>query len=227
MKRLARKLKHALRARGYDIVRHKELPELLALHRVDIVFDIGANDGGYATELRQAGWSGPLVSFEPQPETFKRLKQRFAADSQWSGHQIGLGSEDAVLKMNIHGTDVLSSFLEKIESSAPSRQVDVEVKRMDGVLDGILGTCSRPFVKIDTQGFEIEIIKGFGPRTAGVIGWQLEMSVEPLYQNQPKMEEVIALMRKLGFSLWKILPGLRDPKTLQSFEFDAIFFKSE
>jgi len=227
MKRLGRKLKHALRSRGYDIVRHKELPELLALHRVDIVFDIGANDGGYATELRQSGWSGPLVSFEPQPATFGRLKQRFAGDAQWSGHQIGLGSEDAVMTMNIHEMDVLSSFLQKIETSDPARQVDVEVKRMDGILDGILGSRSRPFVKIDTQGFEMEIIKGFGTRTSGVIGWQLEMSVEPLYQNQPKIEEVIALMRKLGFSLWKILPGLRDPKTLQSFEFDGIFFRSE
>ena len=93
MKQLARKLKNALRSRGYDIVRHKELPELLDLHRVDIVFDIGANDGGYATELRQSGWSGPLVSFEPQPATFSRLKQRFEGDSQWSGHQIGLGSD--------------------------------------------------------------------------------------------------------------------------------------
>lgn len=60
-----------------------------------------------------------------------------------------------------------------------------------------------------------------------MIGWQLEMSVEPLYQNQPKIEDVIALMRGLGFSLWRLLPGLRDPKTLQGFEFDGIFFKSE
>lgn len=225
MKRLASKLKHVLRSRGYDIIRHKELPELLELHRVDIVLDIGANDGGYATELRQSGWTGPLVSFEPQPGTFGRLRQRFAGDFQWSGHQVGLGSEDAVLTMNIHEMDVLSSFLQKIETSENAQQVEVEVKRMDGILDGILGIHSRPFVKIDTQGFELEIIKGFGSRATGVIGWQLEMSVEPLYQNQPKMEEVIGLMRSLGFSLWKILPGLRDPLTLQSFEFDGIFFK--
>jgi FkbM family methyltransferase len=227
IKRLAKKLKHVLRSRGYDIVRHKELSELLALHCVDIVLDIGANDGGYATELRQSGWSGPVVSFEPQPATFGRLKQRFAHDAQWSGHQIGLGSENSLLKMNIHEMDVLSSFLQKIETSDNARQVEVEVKRIDGILDGILGTRSRPFVKIDTQGFELEIIKGFGSRAGGVIGWQLEMSVEPLYQDQPKIEEVIGLMRGLGFSLWKILPGLRDPKTLQSFEFDGIFFRNE
>jgi hypothetical protein len=129
--------------------------------------------------------------------------------------------------MNIHEMDVLSSFLHKIETAEPARQVEVEVRRMDGILDGILGPRSRPFVKIDTQGFEMEIINGFGKRTECVIGWQLEMSVEPIYQNQPKIEEVIGLMRTLGFSLWKILPGLRDPRTLQSFEFDGIFFKRE
>ncbi|MEK7950831.1 FkbM family methyltransferase [Luteolibacter soli] len=226
MKKVGRILKQALRARGFDLVRHRELPELLAHHHVDIVLDIGANDGGYATELREAGWRGPLVSFEPQPAAFGRLKERFIGDAFWSGHQIGLGSVDETLNMNVHHMDVLSSFLEKIEESESASQIEVEVKRMDGILDNILGHHRRPFVKIDTQGFELQVIKGFGAMTDRVVGWQLEMSVEPLYQNQVKIEEVIALMRSLGFSLWKIIPGLRDPKTLQSFEFDGVFFKS-
>jgi len=71
----------------------------------------------------------------------------------------------------------------------------------------------------------MEIIRGFGSRVSDVIGWQLELSVEPLYQGQPHMEEVISKMRELGFSLWRILPGLRDPATLQAFELDGIFFR--
>lgn len=135
---IARKLKHALRSQGYDIVRHKELSELLHIHQVDVVFDIGANDGGYASELRNSGWCGPIVSFEPQPRAFARLSERFSADPQWSGHQIGLGSKDSILTMNIHKMDVLSSFLEKIEESGPPEKVDVQVKRMDGILEEFL-----------------------------------------------------------------------------------------
>jgi len=158
---------------------------------------------------------------------FERLKHRFANDTHWSGHQIGLASRDAILKMNIDPMDVLSSFLRKLENPDSTHQVDVQVKRMDGIFDQILSGRCRPFVKIDTQGFELEVIKGFSDRTKDVIGWQLEMSVEPLYGDQPKIEEIIGLMRDLGFSLWRLLPGLRDPNTLQSYEFDGIFFRNK
>ena len=57
------------------------------------------------------------------------------------------------------------------------------------------------------------------------MGWQIELSIEPLYEGQPLIEEVIAIMRASGFALWRILPGLRDPMTLQAFEVDGIFFR--
>lgn len=194
---------------------------------MDVVLDIGANDGRCGYEIREAGWNGPIVSIEPQPAAFARLEECIAVDPQWSAYQIGLGSEDTTLPMNVHEIDVLSSFLEKHETLSGTRRIEVEVKRADSILDRMLAGKNRPFVKIDTQGFEMEIIKGFGERTRDVIGWQLEMCVEPLYENQPRMEEIIAQMRLLGFSLWRVLPGFRDPQTLQAFELDGIFFQSK
>lgn len=224
--KLREKFRHALRSRGYDIVRHKELPEWLSLHQVGIVLDIGANDGRYGCEIREAGWRGPIVSIEPQPAAFSRLQECVSKDSKWTAHQLGLGGENTTLRMNIHQMDVLSSFLEKHEELENSSSIDVEVRRTDGILDELLTGYKRPFVKIDTQGFEMEILKGFGDRAKDVVGWQLEMCVEPLYQNQPRMEEIIAYMRTLGFSLWRVLPGFRDPVTLQAHELDGIFFRS-
>lgn len=221
------KIKQILRSRGYDIVRHKELPEWLQHHQVDIVLDIGANDGRYAREIREAGWQGQIASFEPQPAAFQRLKAAFGNDPQWTGHPIGLGSEDAVMSMHVHEMDVLSSFLNKLETLEGTKNIEVPVKRADHILNEVLKGHKRPFVKMDTQGFEMEIIKGFGERTKDVIGWQLEMCVEPLYQNQPRMEEIIARMASLGFSLWRVLPGFRDPATLQAFELDGIFFRTK
>lgn len=225
MNPLIAKARSLLRKNGYDIARHKELPEWLNLHQVDMVLDIGANDGRYATEIREAGWHGPIVSFEPQPAAFKRLEQRMKGDPEWSGMQIGLGSQDSILTLNAYGLDVLSSFLKKITADQEVQQIEVPVKKPDEILDGVLKGRTRPFVKIDTQGFEMEIIRGFGSRIREVVGWQIELSVEPLYDGQPVMEEVIAKMRGAGFSLWRILPGLRDPKTLQAFELDGIFFR--
>jgi hypothetical protein len=140
--------------------------------------------------------------------------------------QMGLGKEDATLKLNVAGLDVLSSFLTMKKSDQHFREVEVPVKRMENIFSEVLGESRKPFVKIDTQGFELEIINGFGAKASEVIGWQLELSVQPMYEEQPVIEEMIAKMRELGFSLWKILPGLRDPATLQAYELDGIFFRA-
>lgn len=220
-----RKIKSILRKNGYDVVRHVELSKWLELHKIDLVFDIGANDGRYATDVRKSGWNGHIVSFEPQPDVFKRLTQNMISDPNWRGMQMGLGSKEASLVMNSYAMDVLGSFLHKIDNDQNVKQIEVMVKRPDSIFEEISKGHERPFVKMDTQGFELEIIKGFGKMIDRVVGWQIELSVEPLYEGQPPMEEVLAIMRSHGFSLWRILPGLRDPKTLQSFEMDGIFFR--
>lgn len=225
MKQFIKALRKFARDHGYDVVKHKSIPELLKLHNVDLVVDIGANTGGFATEIREAGWTGRIESVEPQPNTFKQLKNKFSSDPLWNGRQIGLGSQDTTLSMNVYEMDVLSSFLEKIEDNPVIDRIEVEVRRMDGLLDEILKDSKRPFVKIDTQGFEMEILEGFGDRINDVVGWQLELSIEPLYEKQPPVEDVIAKMRSLGYSLWRVIPGLRDPHTLRAFEFDGVFFR--
>ena len=84
---------------------------------------------------------------------------------------MGLGSEDSTLTMNAYGMDVLSSFLEKKQNDQQVNKIEVEVKRLDTIFDKIMDGHRRPFVKIDTQGFELEIIRGLGDRVGDVIGW--------------------------------------------------------
>ncbi|BCX48318.1 methyltransferase FkbM family protein [Haloferula helveola] len=223
---IGRLVKKIVRRNGFDLVRHIGLGELLSINRVDVVVDIGANDGGYVQALREDGWEGSVVSFEPQPAAFSRLQERFAGNPNWKGRELALGEENGTFEMNIHEMDVLSSFLTKTEKeTSAGKTVSVEMARMDSVFDAVLGSHSRPFVKIDTQGFERQVINGFGSRTSDVVGWQLELSVEALYEGQPRIEEILGLMRELGFSLWRILPGLRDPRTLRIYEVDGIFFR--
>lgn len=224
--KILRKLKSISKKSGFDIVRYISVPDLLSLHGIDIVLDIGGNDGGYASSIRSEGWKREIVSFEPQPKTFQRMEDRFTRDQHWKGLNIGLGDCDAQLDMNIYEMDVLSSFLRKVEDNPVVEVVQVPVHRMDGIFDEVVGGKKRPFVKIDTQGFEMKILEGFGNRAGDVIGWQLELSVEPLYENQPPMEEVISKMRSMGFDLWRIIPGLREPSTLRAMEYDGLFFKS-
>jgi precorrin-6B methylase 2 len=83
MKSIISTVRKFVRKQGYDLVRHKELSEWLEYHEVDVVLDIGANDGRYAMEMREAGWAGKIVSFEPNPEAYNRLAARMSHDPAW------------------------------------------------------------------------------------------------------------------------------------------------
>ena len=52
-------------------------------HGVSVVFDVGANSGQYALELRKHGFRGNIVSFEPLSSAFAKLKQNASADNKW------------------------------------------------------------------------------------------------------------------------------------------------
>jgi FkbM family methyltransferase len=218
-------LKNFLRRAGYDVQRYTSLGSWLALHDVDLVLDIGANDGRYVSEVREAGWKGNITSVEPQPKAFQRLKEKYAHDTRWQGFQMGLGNENTTLPLNAHAYDVLSSFLKPNENvSNEIKIIQVPVKRLEDCWDDLCSNAQRVFVKMDTQGFELEILKGMHNKLPLIVGFQLELSIEPLYHQQPKMHETIGILDDLGYRLWKTETGLKDQKNSRVFEMDGIFF---
>src|SRR5207249_3929494 len=77
---------------GVDMRRHNSMidpflrtAEVLRQHNVDTVLDVGANDGGYGSELMRAGYSGRLISFEPLPAVRAQLLLRARA---WPGRWV-------------------------------------------------------------------------------------------------------------------------------------------
>ena len=69
------------------------LSVLLQHLAVDLVVDVGANDGGYATALRELGYRRRIVSFEPLAEPFARLSERAGSDGSWDVVQCALGDQ--------------------------------------------------------------------------------------------------------------------------------------
>src|SRR4051794_31190999 len=109
-RRAASVLRAVTRRTGFDVVRypHRLRPEhrwvrLLLLHGVDLVLDVGANEGLYGSQLRQYGYRGRIVSFEPLSGPYRRLQRRVSRDPLWSCKQMALGPYAGEERMHVAG----------------------------------------------------------------------------------------------------------------------------
>jgi FkbM family methyltransferase len=200
---------------------------------VDQVFDIGANTGQFASELRSVGYKGRIVSFEPLLDAHRMLSESSARDSNWIVHQRGaIGDYDGEIELNISGNSVSSSVLPMMDthSSAAmgSAYIDTEkvpIARLDSVAPEYLSASSRPFIKIDTQGFEWQVLDGATNILRRAKGVLCELSLLPLYEGQRLWKEMIERLEAEGFTLWFIQRGFTDPRDGRSLQVDAAFFR--
>lgn len=100
---------------------------------------------------------------------------------------------------------------------------DVEISTLDALGSEIARTSCRPLVKLDVQGFELEVLRGADRFLSGVAMVECELSVIPVYEQQPLWREVIDHLDGHGFGLWAIEPGYSDWSTGQVLELDALF----
>lgn len=216
-----------IRQRGWDLVKTPTLHSFLASREVDLVIDVGANDGGYGKHLRKWGYKGRVLSLEPTTQAFAALSDAARADALWQVRKVAAGAEPGNAVINVSRNSEFSSFR---TASAAGYDFDpaIEIASTESVeivpLDGLEIEASRPFLKIDTQGFEEEILKGATNLLKRCAGVQLELPVEHLYEGVWAFEEAIAAMRRYGFSIAQMTPtNPRHPDLASAVEFDCIF----
>ena len=231
-------LRRVLRRVGVDVLRYPEhhvahkRVRLLHHHGVDQVFDVGANAGGYGAELREFGYRGEIVSFEPLAGPYARLRRLADADSRWTAINLALGAANATALMNVAANTASSSFLpmEKTHRRAAPwagyvGQEDVTVTRLDDVFDRYRNG-SVPFLKLDVQGYEEQVLEGATSSLRRVQGVQAEMSLVPLYEGAWAFTEAVAYFQASGFSLASLEPGFYDRDTGQLLQADGIFMRA-
>jgi hypothetical protein len=76
------------------------------------------------------------------------------------------------------------------------------------VLDEIAsnGSFRKIFLKLDTQGFDMEVFKGLGNKLDEVLVLQSEVSLIPIYDNMPHWTESLALYESAGFGVAGMFP---------------------
>jgi FkbM family methyltransferase len=229
----------ALHRAGFDLVRSLDASDLLRRrvrlleqHGVNVLFDVGANAGQYALTMRALGYGGRIVSFEPSTDAFELLARTAQADGQWETVNCGLGAEAGERTLHVSANSQSSSLLVMLPAhlaaapdSAYVRDETVTLSTLAAEMERRVGADDRLFVKIDTQGSERDILAGAGPYLDGIVGWQVELSLVPLYEDQPLIEELIALLRDLGYVPMSIEPDFSDPTTGRLLQADGVFFR--
>lgn len=225
---------------GIDIRRHRpetsdmgRLSLMLADQKIDLVFDVGANTGQFAKSLRKAGYTQQMVSFEPLSIAHVQLLNASRNDSKWDiAPRAAIGDRDGEIEIHIAGNSVSSSALQMLDShtvaapgSAYIGSESVPLSQLDTVACDYLKSGTRPFVKIDTQGYEDRVLDGATELLQKARGLQLELSFVPLYEGQKLFDDLVERLRTLGFSIWAIWPGFCDPHTGRMLQVDATFFR--
>ncbi len=200
---------------------------------IDIVYDVGANAGYFAKDIRAAGFSGDIVSFEPLSEAHAALELAARKDKRWKVHpRAALGSTTGETSIHISKNSVSSSLLAMSQShidaspgSVIAASEAVSVCTLDSVYQRYLSGDSTSFLKIDTQGYEMQILEGACKCLPQIRGILLEVSFVELYEGQHLWKELLEYLEVAGFELWSLDPGFRDMRTGRLLQADALFFR--
>lgn len=227
---------------GYSIIGNWQLKDLeLSIHTRDLfsllniecVLDVGANKGQYRDFLRnEIGFEGQIFSFEPVSHLAKNLEERAKGDLKWQIFKIALGSKNGNFSININKGDTLHSFLDSAKSQPDSRwfennkvlgKEDVLVKTLDDFIKEISFKIplNKTFIKLDTQGFDLDVLEGGKNSLIEIAALQTEISILPIYENMPDYRQTIDILNANNFQITGLIPVTWD-KWLRLIEMDCL-----
>jgi FkbM family methyltransferase len=199
---------------------------------VDLVVDVGANVGQYSENLRKEGYAGWIVSFEPTAAAYEALATRAGGDGRWKTLNMAVGETEGVVEINVSESSVFSSILPQSSAAttfdsraAVIRVESVRVARLDDVF-AELPQGKAPFLKIDTQGYERQVLLGASKCLSRFVGVETELPIIHLYEGTWRFHEAVAFMNERGFEISNLIAvnyDRADPVSLV--EVECIFYK--
>ena len=239
-----------LQRRGYHLLprwrlskyeQSTHIAQLLRLLGVDCVIDVGANIGQYHEFLRlHVGYSGELVSLEPIDEMYRGLVEASHADPAWHVHRLALGEADRTMTINVTHERTLSSLLPRNEQAQRTMGYhkylletelvateDVTLRRLDHVLRELVSRPgARIFLKSDTQGYDMSVIRGAAGCLDSLLAIQVELSVRHVYSGSPTYLSALAELESIGYELTGMFPVQRD-SSLRVVNLDCVLIRRD
>jgi FkbM family methyltransferase len=210
---MKRWINNNLRRFGFEIRKagvERDLMDFVTNRGVNIVLDVGANVGQFGDLLRRKGYKGKIVSFEPIRAVYQTLTAKVAADGNWETRNFALGAKTEHTIINVAASSVFSSILPSTSASVRfdnkaivSHIEEIEVKKLDDINRDTSGNI---LLKIDTQGFEKQVLEGGQHMLQRVKGVLLELPIVHLYEGNWQFHEAVEYMSQAGFVPAQIHP---------------------
>lgn len=197
--------------------------------QIDTVLDIGGNVGRFSKTMEYLFPNANIRAFEPLTTCFNQMRDLMKGYKNFEGYNIGLGSVESELDMEESNHNPSSSLLpmadlhkDAFPKAAGGSTKKVQVKRLDDIAPG-LGLGDSIFIKVDVQGYELEVIRGGLDTFAKAKLLMLELSFQELYEGQPFFDDIYELIKPLGFRFYGNMGLMKHPKTGIPLDADCIF----
>ena len=207
-------VKRAFRHFGYDTLRAGQLSgqlneavEVIGEYLSDgsVIFDIGANVGQSSHAFRSMYPAAFIHAFEPDPATFDQLTSALSGEQNIILNQLAFGSLAGSETFFRYKRSVMSSFL-----PAGSEQWDSVAEQFQVAVSTVDAYCAEKkidridILKIDTQGNDLEVLRGTERMLAKIGLIKVELIFAPLYDGQHDPLSTIAWLKERGFRLLRI-----------------------
>ena len=205
-------------------------------NNINSIIDVGANNGQFAEEIFKNGFNGYVLSFEPLKIEHSNLLDKKIKMKKYNweiAERCGLGASEKKLEINISGMRQSSSILNisEIHTSLYPKSANIDKEKisifpLDNFYNKITNMKKNILVKIDTQGYELEILKGAKKTLDYINAIYVEVSLVELYKNQPLFDEILGYVKKAGFSVWSVDQAVGNKETGQTYQLDILFTKN-
>jgi FkbM family methyltransferase len=170
---------------------------LNAVHKGGIFVDVGANVGGYS--IRASKMGAKVIAIEPDPDNFRIIKLNTELNNLSNIHllNIAAGNKEELRQLYYGCDNAPVGYTLKQDEDIREAKCPIEVKPLDVAVLPLLDDEWIDLLKVDVEGFEVEVLKG----ASNLLNRTRYLMVEVIPSTEAKLGEVQNLLRQMGFEL--------------------------
>ena len=199
---------------------------------INTIIDVGANEGQFIQKITRILPHIQIYAFEPLKESFTRLKEIVKNSKKIIVYNFALGDEEKETVINLNEYSPSSSLLELTDLHKDAfpitknvEQEKIFVKVLDEIAND-LELKKKVMMKLDVQGFELNVLRGSENTLKNVDIILIETSFYELYKNQPLFKDIFDFLSDRGFNYFGSFEQLYDERDGKILQADSIFIKS-